>query len=383
MDWKNLKNIYGLKNISKIGVAHITGYAISSLFWLYLADILGEESYGKLGFFIGIAGIASAISLLGGQHSITVYVAKAIKIQPPIFLLSILTSIVAGVILLVSFSNIGLTFYVVGYVIFNLTMAELLGRKFYNLYLKYFLLQKILLVVISLLLLTLLDDILGIILGIGLSFLPLSYIMYKSLKGKKIEFENIKSKFGFIMNNYILDLGSASNANIDKLLIGPLLGFAVLGNYYLSLQFLAILGILPGIIFKYTLPEDSSKGNSTYFVKKLTVILSIGLALIGIFLFPYLIEQFFPEYTHSKDFIVIMSLAIIPQTIQNMSVSSLLGKEKSRYVLIARGVWFAVFVSGIFLLGEFSNNMGLAISFFIASCISAMVTTLTNYRLKS
>jgi len=27
--------------------------------------------------------------------------------------------------------------------------------------------------------------------------------------------------------------------------------------------------------------------------------------------------------------------------------------------------------------------MGLAISFFIASCISAMVTTLTNYRLKS
>ena len=110
MDWKNLKNIYGLKNISKIGVAHISGYAISSLFWLYLADILGEESYGKLGFFIGIAGIASAISLLGGQHSITVYVAKAIKIQPPIFLLSILTSIVAGVILLVSFSNIGLTF---------------------------------------------------------------------------------------------------------------------------------------------------------------------------------------------------------------------------------------------------------------------------------
>ena len=207
--------------------------------------------------------------------------------------------------------------------------------------------------------------------------------MYKSLKGKKIEFENIKSKFGFIMNNYILDLGSASNANIDKLLIGPLLGFAVLGNYYLSLQFLAILGILPGIIFKYTLPEDSSKGNSTYFVKKLTVVLSIGLALIGIFLFPYLIEQIFPEYTHSKDFIVIMSLAIIPQTIQNMSVSSLLGKEKSRYVLIARGVWFAVFVSGIFLLGEFSNNMGLAISFFIASCISAMVTTLTNYRLKS
>ena len=268
MDWNNLKNISGMKNISKIGVAHITGYAISSLFWLYLADMLGEENYGKLGFFLGIAGVASVISLLGGQHSITVYVAKAIKIQPPIFVLSIITSVVAGIILLVSFSNIGLTFYVVGYVIFNLAMAELLGRKFYNLYSKYFLLQKILVVVISLLLLTLLDDILGIILGIGLSFLPLCYIMYKSLKNQKIEFENIKSKFGFILNNYILDLSSASNANIDKLLIGPLLGFAVLGNYYLSLQFFAILGILPGIIFKYTLPEDSSGTSSTYFVKK-------------------------------------------------------------------------------------------------------------------
>ena len=207
--------------------------------------------------------------------------------------------------------------------------------------------------------------------------------MYKSLKSHKIEFENIKSKLGFIMNNYILDLGSASNANIDKLLIGPLLGFAVLGNYYLSLQFFAILGILPGIIFKYTLPEDSSGTGSTYFVKKLTVILSIGLALIGIFLFPYLIEQFFPEYSYSKDMIAIMSLAIIPQTIQNMSVSSLLGKEKSRYVLIARGVWFAVFVVGIFLLGEFPNNTGLAISFFIASCTSALITSLVNYKLKN
>tara|TARA_B100000029_G_scaffold485775_1_gene539434 strand:- start:2111 stop:3262 length:1152 start_codon:yes stop_codon:yes gene_type:complete len=383
MDWNNLKNIYGLKNISKIGAAHITGYAISSLFWLYLADILGEENYGKLGFFLGIAGVASAISLLGGQHSITVYVAKGLKIQPPIFVLSLLTSITAGVILLVIFSNIGLTFYVVGYVIFNLTMAELLGRKFYNLYSKYFLLQKILLVVLSLSLLTLFDDILAIILGIGLSFLPLSYLMYKSLKNNKIEFQNIKSKFGFIMNNYILDLGSASNANIDKLLIGPLLGFAVLGNYYLSLQFLAILGILPGIIFKYTLPEDSSGTGSTHLIKKLSIILSIGLALIGMFVFPYIIEQFFPEYSSSKDFIVLMSLAIIPQTIQNMSVSSLLGKEKSRYVLTARAIWFVVFVGGIFLLGEFSNNLGLAISFLIASCISALITVIVNFKLKN
>ena len=62
--------------------------------------------------------------------------------------------------------------------------------------------------------------------------------------------------------------------------------------------------------------------------------------------------------------------------------SWLLGKEKSRYVLIARGVWFAVFVGGIFLLGELSNNIGVAISFFIASCISALVTSFTNYRLK-
>ena len=142
-------DISGLKNIGIIGIGNLVGSAISALFWIYLAALLGAENYGELGYYISIAGLATSISFIGGPMAITVLTAKKVKIESTIYLFSITASIVSSVVLYLAFTNIGLSVYVLGAVIYNLAAAELLGRKFYKKYSIYFISQKILFVVLS------------------------------------------------------------------------------------------------------------------------------------------------------------------------------------------------------------------------------------------
>ena len=66
----------------------------------------------------------------------------------------------------------------------------------------------------------------------------------------------------FLANTYLHDIAGSFRGEIDKLIIAPMLGFIFLGNYFLGLQIIGILGILPGIVCSYVLPMDAS-GKST------------------------------------------------------------------------------------------------------------------------
>ena len=79
MIWDRLKKRPGFKNISILGSSTIVGNATSSIFWIYLAGLLGAEKYGELGYLISIAGIVSTVCLVGGTWSMTVYTAKGMK----------------------------------------------------------------------------------------------------------------------------------------------------------------------------------------------------------------------------------------------------------------------------------------------------------------
>ena len=85
MDWNNIRNSPGIKNISTLATSTISGNAISALFWLYLAGLLGQENYGELGYLIAIAGITSNIALIGGEWVMTVYTAKGKNVQPVLY----------------------------------------------------------------------------------------------------------------------------------------------------------------------------------------------------------------------------------------------------------------------------------------------------------
>ena len=109
---------------------------------------MGEENYGEIAYMLSIAGIAMSITIWGSEKAIMVYTAKGLNIQPPIYIISLITTGVGAIILYVMFNNFGLSLYVLGGVIAQLAVAELLGRKQFTEYSKFFILQKILFVVI-------------------------------------------------------------------------------------------------------------------------------------------------------------------------------------------------------------------------------------------
>lgn len=370
MDWSKFFQNYSIKNVSFIGLANISGSGISAIFWLYLADIFGSENYGEISYLLGIGSIATAISLFGSEQSMIVYSAKKINIQPPIYIISLITSLTSAMILYFSFQNIGLSFFVLGYVLFSLSLSETLGRKFYKNYSIYYLLQKILFVFLALLFYFLIGPE-GVLLGYGISMFLLLKKIYTSIKFSKIDFKLLKSKSSFLINNYILDISKASKGQIDKILIAPMFGFSLLGNYFLAIQFLSILSIIPGIVTKYTLPEDSS-GSKTLKLKLYTLGFTVILCLIGIFLAPIVIPIFFPNYVESLVFVPIVSISLIPSTISSFYVSKFLGMEKSNYVLIGYLISFTTTTLGILYLGVIWEVVGLALTLVISSSIQAI-----------
>ena len=121
----------------------------------------------------------------------------------------------------------------------------------------------------------------GIILGYALSFFPYVKIIYLGLKSSKPNLENIKLKFNFMMYSNALEITKRLSFSLDKLIIFPLFGASVLGNYQLGFQFLIILSIVPYTIYDYTLPHDAT-GKRNEKIKAGAIIMSVALAIIGI-----------------------------------------------------------------------------------------------------
>ena len=83
---KNFKDkLIGKKGLLSIGFADIVGSVISAFFWLYIASQLNPNIFGELIYFIGIAGTAQLVSLLGSSNVLTVYTAKNVKFNQRCF----------------------------------------------------------------------------------------------------------------------------------------------------------------------------------------------------------------------------------------------------------------------------------------------------------
>ena len=322
---------------------------------------MGQEDYGELGYLLSIAGIASTISILGGQWTMSVYTAKGIQIESSLYFISIITSTISAVVLYFLFENVGISVYVVGLVVFNLFIAEILGKKQYKKYSKIFFSQKIILVTLAIILYYILG-VEGVLLAYGISYLVFTSRIISTLKNRDFNFELLRKRFKFWMNNYVYELSSTARNQIDILLIGPLFGFALLGNYFLGLQVLSLFLILPLIIFRYTLPEDSS-GSSTKQIKIMAIVASIGLALLGIFVAPEIIPLVLPEYTDVIDLIPLLSIAIIPRTITVMLLSGFLAKENNKYLVLGNVISISVLVLGILYFPQYFDVVGLAIAY--------------------
>tara|TARA_B100000749_G_scaffold28871_1_gene20321 strand:+ start:370 stop:1527 length:1158 start_codon:yes stop_codon:yes gene_type:complete len=368
--WSNFKKkIIGQKDLASVGFANIVGSGISAIFWLYLASIIEPTKYGEIHYFIAIAAFAQIISLIGSSNVLTVYTAKKIKIQATLFFISLLIAVVSTIVIIIIFFRFDAGLLVLGYVIFEMINAVLLGRKNYIEYSKYFLTQKILMLVFGIGFYYLIGfD--GILYGLVLSFVPYTVLIFREFKETKIDFGLLKSRKGFIVSNYAMDISGRMGSSIDKLIVAPLLGFALLGNYSLALQFFIILYVIPTIIFKYLLPQDASN-NPNNKLKQIAILLSVAISVFGIIVFPHLISNFFPKFIEVTDAIQIMSIAIIPAMLSMIYTSKLLGLEKSKFVLISKIIATSSLIIGFIILGPILGIVGLASVFVLTAVFEA------------
>ena len=356
-----------IRDISTVGSADILGTAMSAVFWFYLASQIEPSSYGEIIWFLGIASIFSGIALFGTTNTLTVYTAKKTQIQSTLNFISLTASVILSLIVIVlfpSFYTIDVGIILIAFVINALAIGDLLGRKQYANYSKYTLVQK------------------GLTLGLGFSFfyffgyesiifaLALSYVLYfkrifSIFKEMKINFNLIKPRIGFIGNNYFMSILQIASGQVDKIIVAPILGFTILGNYNLAYQAIVVMFILPNIFYKYLLPQESS-GVKNKKPKIIVIVFSVFITIFGIFVAPVLINELFPKFSEAVDAIRIMSIIVIPTTVTLILEAEFLGNEKSRVILIGTAILVTSLIIGMVVLGSLMGIEGIAYSLVIA-----------------
>ena len=370
-NWEKIKDLaIRFQDLSAIGFGSISASAISAIFWFYIASLVGVENYGEISYYIAIAGVVGVISMIGSSNTVTVYTAKEEKILPQLSFIVIIIAFISSIALFFILYYLGASLYVLGYVIFGLATAELLGKKFYKDYSKYIITQRLLMVGLALAFYYLIGPH-GVIIGVAASFFPYSIRLYQGFKGSKLDFSFLKSKRSFMINSYFLDLSRIFSGSVDKLIVAPLFGFTILGNYQLGIQFLTLLLLIPSIVANYTLPQDAS-GLHHKKLKKVAIIASVFITLVGITLGPIILPPLFPKFLHAKEVVQIMSLAAIPGTINFMYTSKLLGTLKNKILVVGSVIYVVVQVLSIIALGNLFGINGIASGYVISSSSEAI-----------
>jgi len=365
-----------LKNLTALGIANIATTVIAGLFWIYIASIIEVDEYGEIGYTLSIATLIAGISLLGAKSSLTVFAARKESIVRPLSLFIISVGILISMITYMILIDFGVSIYVIGFIIFSITNAELLGRKLYITYSKYLIIQRTLMVVLSLLLYYFFGY-QFIILGIAISFLPFSIKFYNLIKNNKVGLSKLKDKKQIILSNYVLEISGLLPGTLDRIIIGPTFGFIILGNYFLGLQVFMVLTIIPSAVYQYILPQDASK-TSTAKIKKVIIIISIIFAILGFFLSPILIPAVLPKYSDAIEVIQIMSFVVIPTTINLIYASKFIAELKSKIVIVGSIIFISVQIAGLLSLIEYFGVNGLALSLLIADSVVVIYYTIVH-----
>ena len=359
-------------DISTIGLGDIIGSGITALFWFYLASILDPSGYGQIHYLISIAILTSTFTLLGTQNILVVYIAKNKDVVLTLLNLALAAGIIILIISTVAFDMFSVGLLILGIIVFTYGISRNLARKEFKKYSIYTILQKSLTAGLAILAYNFFG-IEGIVYGIALSyFVYLKYII-EDIKNTKLSYSQLKIHINelkinknFILANYFLMITNSITNQVDKLLIVPILGFALLGNYSLALQIIMILTMLPGIIFKFALTSHVVEGKISKNLKRNSILLSFVFVFIGVVIAPIIIPHYFQKYTDVIDIIQIMSFSVIPITISLFYFAKFLAIENGKIPLYGGIISSSIMVLGMIVLGTIFEAKGIAITHVIS-----------------
>ncbi|NDB47350.1 MAG: hypothetical protein EB163_08750 [Nitrososphaeria archaeon] len=370
------RKVFALKDLGFVGLADIGGRAISAVFWFYIITLMETSEYGLLNYYVGIASLAQLISLVGTTNALTVFVSKGIKIQSTFFALSLIGGSISAVILFVIFQRLDMILLLMMFIVSDSVGGVLLGKKSYSVYARYNLAQKALQIALGVGLFYMFNFN-GIIYGIAASYLLFVPVFYKLSREARFDLTLLRGKKDFIITNYIVMLTSGFRRDVDKLIIPIILGFAALGHFSLAVQIYALLMTASMSFFKYILPQDAI-GNQNKKLKNFVVLFTIILVAIGIVTLPAIISSLFPKYIESIEIIQIMTLSVIPATINMIHYSKFTALERGRLVLTITAAQLATMALGFIILGSIFEMRGIAASFVLSFTVAALCGVYLN-----
>jgi len=373
-----IKTLTGLNlRIGYVTLAHVGSGVIFALLWLTLASILTVEDYGQISYLLAISFMGSMFSNFGLRITMLTYIPKGIKeLRNQINSFVLISSIsIAGVTLII-FQSISVFILIITTIFFVMSTAECLANKKYKEYVILLIGAQSIQVVLTLIFYYI-GGIEFALIGYGIGSTPFSYRYFSSLRFFSFRFDQIRSRFRFVIHSFSLII--ARNVQwYDKLLIAPLFGFFILGQYQIGIQFLLFVGIIPQILFQYLLPENAT-GVSHTRIRYTGIFITFALVVILWFAIPSILSNLFPKFVESIFTTQIILIGAIPLTINALIGAKLLGLGESKYVFYGVLFYLGVQTISVFTLGLSYSTIGLAISIVLALSSQASFLLLIDH----
>ena len=120
---------------------------------------------------------------------------------------------------------------------------------------------------------------------------------------------------------------------------------------------------------KYLVAQDAT-GIPNKKLKKIMILSSIGIALLGSTIAPMIIGEVFPKFENAGEIIRIISFGVIPSTITSAYLfPKFWALEKNKFILATSILVLIIQIIGIIILGPIYGAKGIAISFVISLSI--------------
>jgi len=368
-----MKQNSSAKNFSYVSIGRITAIGLQAIFYLAFAALLDPETYGQLNYIVALAGTFSIVSRFGLNASLQIFRAKGeSKKSDQVGTLFILTTGVAALILLTI--DVYAAVLSVASSFFIMNLQNMMGLKQYKKFMLHSILKNILILIIPVLFYFVLD-IPGIILGMAISNFLAGIPYFKQIKLKS--FFDLRKHYKFLIHNFGADASLNLAFLMDKLLIAPLFGFFIVGIYQFNLMILFALGVIPGILHSFLVTEESS-GTTHKKISYLVILGSIAVAVLAIFMAPFLVNEFFPKYSEGILSLQILVLTIIPQSIFSIFIAKLQARESTRMGFSAI-VMIVTLMTLIAILGDLYGLIGLSLAVLLAT-IANVIFSYILYR---
>jgi O-antigen/teichoic acid export membrane protein len=369
------------KGLALVTIGNINYFVLSGLLWLYLASLLNAEDYGELNYDISIAAILTSIGLMGFDTTLTALVAKGyFRIEAESSLLILMSMVILSFLLILFFNSYSLSILVSGMLSFSWVAADMLGRQQFKKYMLAMTIQRIIsLILVPFLLAEYSLD--GALLGWGIAYFVLSTRYFESLRTIKFRLYTIGRMRKLFVHSYLLGISKTLPYFVDKLIILPLFGAAIVGYYQLGAQISMITAIIPFVLYSYLLPKESGGTNfMNSHTKQLGIYASVASTIVLFITIPGIIYEFFPNFEEAITPSRIIVFSTLPLSLVAIYNSRFMGSGKSNPVVAGTAIFVSCQISLIYIFGSLYSLEGLSMATVIASILQCCYLYLCTRR---